>query len=108
MKWHSYKIGIILIIVLQDCIAVANMRQTAGLVVRKNVTADRDAETIKLMRSAGAIPLALTNIPELAMWWETTNCLYGTTKNPYNTRYILLHNDVILKNISFIEALRSM
>lgn len=73
----------------KDCIAVANMRQTAGLVVRKNVTADRDAETIKLMRSAGAIPLALTNIPELAMWWETTNCLYGTTKNPYNTRHIV-------------------
>ncbi|XP_072744853.1 fatty-acid amide hydrolase 2 [Anoplolepis gracilipes] len=73
----------------KDCIGVANMQQTAGLVMRKNTVADRDAEVIKLMRSAGAIPLALTNVSELAMWWESTNCLFGTTKNPYNTRHIV-------------------
>ncbi|KAL6448130.1 hypothetical protein ACFW04_000268 [Cataglyphis niger] len=71
----------------KDCIKVANMQHTAGLVIRKDIIADRDAEAIKLMRSAGAIPLALTNISELAMWWESSNCLFGTTKNPYNTRY---------------------
>lgn len=65
------------------------MQHTAGLVVRKDIIADRDAETIKLMRSAGAIPLALTNVSELAMWWESSNCLFGITKNPYNTRYDL-------------------
>lgn len=82
----------ILIIVLQDCIAVVNMCQTAGLVARKNAVADRDAKAIELMRSAGAIPLALTNVSELAMWWESSNCLFGTTKNPYNTRYSVLHH----------------
>ncbi|KAL0125492.1 hypothetical protein PUN28_004536 [Cardiocondyla obscurior] len=73
----------------KDCIAVKNMRQTAGLVVRKNTVADKDAEVIKLMRSAGAIPLALTNVSELAMWWESSNYLFGTSKNPYNTRHIV-------------------
>ncbi|XP_032677747.1 fatty-acid amide hydrolase 2-B isoform X2 [Odontomachus brunneus] len=73
----------------KDCIAVANMCQTAGLVVRKNVIVDRDAKAIELMRLAGAIPLALTNVSELAMWWESSNCLFGTTKNPYNTRCIV-------------------
>lgn len=73
----------------KDCIGIANMKQTAGLVVRKNTVADSDAEVIKLMRAAGAIPLATTNVSELAMWWETSNCLYGTTKNPYNTRHIV-------------------
>ncbi|XP_014468822.1 PREDICTED: fatty-acid amide hydrolase 2 [Dinoponera quadriceps] len=73
----------------KDCIAVANMCQTAGLVARKNITVDRDAKAIELMRSAGAIPLALTNVSELAMWWESSNCLFGTTKNPYNTRCIV-------------------
>ncbi|KAL6448126.1 hypothetical protein ACFW04_000268 [Cataglyphis niger] len=73
----------------KDCIKVANMQHTAGLVIRKDIIADRDAEAIKLMRSAGAIPLALTNISELAMWWESSNCLFGTTKNPYNTRHIV-------------------
>ncbi|XP_026823822.1 fatty-acid amide hydrolase 2-B isoform X2 [Ooceraea biroi] len=73
----------------KDCIGVANMQQTAGLYVRKNCVAERDAEAIKLMRSAGAIPLALTNVSELAMWWESSNCLFGTTKNPYNNRHIV-------------------
>lgn len=68
------------------------MRQTAGLVVRKNTIVDKDAEVIKLMRSAGAIPLALTNVSELAMWWESSNCLFGITKNPYNTRYDILRH----------------
>lgn len=72
---------------LQDCIAVAGMHQTAGLVVRKDTIAEKDAESVRLMKLAGAIPLALTNVSELAMWWESNNCLFGTTKNPYNTRY---------------------
>ncbi|XP_078045638.1 fatty-acid amide hydrolase 2 [Augochlora pura] len=73
----------------KDCIGIAKMKQTAGLVARKDVVAERDAEVVSLMRAAGAIPLATTNISELAMWWESSNCLYGTTKNPYNTRHIV-------------------
>lgn len=73
----------------KDCIGIANMRQTAGLLIRKDSVAKSDAEVVRLMRAAGAIPLALTNVSELAMWWETSNCLYGTTKNPYNTRHIV-------------------
>lgn len=61
------------------------MKHTAGLLARKDTISDRDAEAIKLIRQAGAIPLATTNVSELAMWWETSNCLYGTTRNPYNT-----------------------
>ncbi|XP_076674187.1 fatty-acid amide hydrolase 2 [Andrena cerasifolii] len=73
----------------KDCIGIANMKQTAGLVIRKDTVSEQDAEVIRLMRAAGGIPLATTNVSELAMWWETSNCLYGTTKNPYNTRHIV-------------------
>lgn len=73
----------------KDCIAIANMKQTAGLVVRKKIVAKEDAEVVRLMKAAGAIPLVTTNVSELAMWWETSNHLYGTTKNPYNTRHIV-------------------
>jgi fatty acid amide hydrolase 2 len=62
------------------------MQQTAGLYARKNTIADKDAEVVRLMKSVGAIPLVLTNVSELAMWWESSNCLFGTTKNPYNNR----------------------
>ncbi|XP_014205027.1 fatty-acid amide hydrolase 2 isoform X2 [Copidosoma floridanum] len=73
----------------KDCIAIENLKQTAGLVARRNYRAARDAECVRLMRLAGGIPLATTNVSELAMWWESTNCIYGTTKNPYNTRHIV-------------------
>ena len=31
------------------------------------------AEPIKRIRDAGAIPIAVTNVPELCMWMETSN-----------------------------------
>ncbi|XP_058799094.1 fatty-acid amide hydrolase 2 [Phymastichus coffea] len=73
----------------KDCIAVEGMKQTAGLVARKNYRADKDSEGVKLMRLAGGIPIATTNVSELAMWWESTNRIYGTSRNPYNTRHIV-------------------
>jgi Asp-tRNA(Asn)/Glu-tRNA(Gln) amidotransferase A subunit family amidase len=38
------------------------------------------------LKEAGAILLAITNVPELALWWETSNTIYGTTNNPYDSR----------------------
>jgi fatty acid amide hydrolase 2 len=36
------------------------------------------------MKESGAILTCLTNTSELCMWLESSNYLYGTTKNPYN------------------------
>ena len=33
---------------------------------------------------AGAIPLCVTNVSELGCWWESSNPIYGVTKNPYD------------------------
>lgn len=38
------------------------------------------------LKSAGAILLAVTNVPEGIMWGETANTLFGRTNNPYDTR----------------------
>ncbi|KJH46693.1 Amidase [Dictyocaulus viviparus] len=38
------------------------------------------------MRAAGAILLAISNVPEVCMWVETYNTIYGRTANPYDTR----------------------
>ena len=50
--------------------------------------ATKDASVVENLRNAGAIPIAVTNCSELCMWWETTNNLYGTTNNPYDTSKI--------------------
>lgn len=30
--------------------------------------------------------MAITNVPELALWWESSNKLFGRTNNPYDIR----------------------
>ncbi|CAL1299384.1 unnamed protein product [Larinioides sclopetarius] len=70
---------------VKELIAVEGMPFTAGLVSRKNVRAPCNAETVKLMKAAGAIPLVTTNVSELGMWYESYNRVYGRTCNPYDT-----------------------
>ncbi|XP_027237585.1 fatty-acid amide hydrolase 2-A isoform X2 [Penaeus vannamei] len=69
----------------KDCMAVKGLRQTAGLYSRRNFIAEEDADVVHLMREAGAIPLCVTNVSELCMWWESSNTIYGRTNNPYRS-----------------------
>lgn len=55
-------------ITTKDCIQVKGLLNTAGIYYRKDVRAEEDAPVIDLMRKAGAIPLALTNVSECCMW----------------------------------------
>lgn len=64
------------------------MRYTAGLVKRKNIIGQFDADVVCLMKKAGAIILAVTNVSELCMWWESNNHVYGRSCNPYDNRRI--------------------
>ncbi|XP_063244064.1 fatty-acid amide hydrolase 2-A isoform X2 [Bacillus rossius redtenbacheri] len=73
----------------KDCLQVKGLCHTAGLYCRKDVRAAGDAAAIAAMRKAGAIPLALTNVSEVCMWWESNNTVHGRTSNPYNTHHIV-------------------
>uniref|UniRef100_A0A2R5L8J4 Putative amidase n=2 Tax=Ornithodoros turicata TaxID=34597 RepID=A0A2R5L8J4_9ACAR len=64
------------------------MIHDSGLVARAGFRAPQDADCMALMRTAGAIPLVVTNVPELAMYWESYNNVHGCTSNPYDTRRI--------------------
>ena len=44
-----------------------------------------DADVVAALRAAGAIVWGKTNTPVKAADWQTTNALYGTTNNPYDT-----------------------
>lgn len=69
---------------LKENFAFAGYPQVSGLVARKAAIADRDAPTVARLRAAGAIPLGFTNTPELCMWMETHNRVYGRTGNAYH------------------------
>ena len=51
-----------------------------------NKKAPTDAECVKLMKEAGAVIIATSNIPEINRWQETRNNIIGQTNNPYDTR----------------------
>lgn len=73
---------------IKESFAVEGMPNTAGQVSRRDVISRRDAVTVQRLRTAGAIPLGVTNVPELCMWMETSNRVYGRTNNPYDPRRI--------------------
>jgi amidase len=43
-----------------------------------------DAPVVERMRAAGAIPIARTNLPDLALRWHTDSALHGLTRNPWH------------------------
>lgn len=70
---------------VKGSIGVKGLKHTSGMVTRNKITAEDDAVSVKQAKKAGAIPLLVSNVPELCMNWETSNKLVGTTKNPYDT-----------------------
>lgn len=73
---------------VKETFALAGMPNTAGLVSRVGQPAAEDAITVRRLRAAGAIPIGVTNVSELAMWFESDNKVYGRTNNPYDTSRI--------------------
>ncbi|XP_035221922.1 fatty-acid amide hydrolase 2-like isoform X2 [Stegodyphus dumicola] len=70
----------------KEAIGVKGLAQTCGQVRDKDRKAVKDSDTAALYRKAGAIPVTVTNVPELCMWWESANHVFGMTKNPYDIR----------------------
>lgn len=69
----------------KDSLCVKGMVNASGWYYRKDVKADDDTPAIANMRKAGAIPFCLTNVPELCLWFESNNTVFGRSKNPYDT-----------------------
>lgn len=73
----------------KDCIPVKGLIHSSGLLKRKHIIAEDDAKSITSLRNAGAIPIALTNVSELCMWWESANKVHGRSCNPYDISRIV-------------------
>lgn len=69
---------------VKETISVDGYAFTGGLLGRKFIKAPKNADAVELLMKAGLIPIALTNIPEMAMWWDSANPVYGRTNNPYD------------------------
>lgn len=72
---------------MKEMFAVQGMKSTSGSFYLKNQTSIYDAAVVTRLKNAGAILLGTTNVPEIGLWFETYNRIYGTTNNPYNLKH---------------------
>jgi amidase len=75
---HGLPIGI------KDIVPTAGIRTTYGSPIYVDHVPQEDAEVVRRLRKAGAIVLAKTNTPEFAAGANTTNAVFGATRNPWN------------------------
>lgn len=71
---------------IKEAFAFAGMPNTSGLWARRDVVASEDATVVARLRAAGAIPLGVTNVSELCMWFESQNEVWGRTHNAYDAQ----------------------
>jgi fatty acid amide hydrolase len=72
-------------ITIKENIDTRGLASTLGMRARQGTPAEEDAVLVKMAREAGAIVLAKTNVPQtLLSPMETTNALFGTTRNPFS------------------------
>jgi amidase len=70
---------------IKDSIEVRGTVCTAGTIGYANrPRSARDATLVARLRSAGAVPLARTNLPDLLFAFESDNLISGRTNNPYD------------------------
>ncbi len=69
---------------VKDCYDISGLRGTRGSRAFADRIADADTLHVARLRKAGALPFAKTNTPEFTMGGQTTNLVFGTTRNPYD------------------------
>jgi amidase len=73
-------------IAVKDLADTAGIRTTYGSLVFADHVPDADAPHVALLRAAGAVIIGKTNTPEFGAGSQTFNAVFGTTRNPWDTR----------------------
>jgi fatty acid amide hydrolase len=71
-------------VTIKECFDLAGTASTFGLTTRRHEIETKDDPYVAALRAAGAIPIAKTNLPQLMIYTETDNPLYGRTNNPWD------------------------
>jgi len=69
---------------VKENIDMAGLPTTWGVPALAQAVVPADAPVVERMRAAGAIPIARTNLPDMALRVHTTSSLHGLTKNPWH------------------------
>ncbi len=69
---------------IKEMISVQGLRQTVGSVHRRDFIAKSHSTVFDRLKKSGALLLGTTNVPELGLWYECDNVVYGKTSCPYD------------------------
>jgi len=69
---------------VKESFHLAGTASTMGLATRDQPLAE-DGIMVRRLKNAGAIIVAKTNVPQMMLWHECDNPLYGRTNNPWDT-----------------------
>jgi len=72
-------------IAIKDLSRLAGVRTTWGSPIFQDYVADRSDIGVESLERNGAIAVAKSNVPELGIGANTTNPVFGATRNPWNT-----------------------
>src|SRR5258706_6923595 len=69
---------------VKENIDMAGLPTTWGVPALAKAVVPVDAPVVERMRAAGAIPIARTNLPDMALRIHTDSSLHGLTRNPWH------------------------
>ncbi|RZC41612.1 fatty-acid amide hydrolase 2-B [Asbolus verrucosus] len=69
---------------VKESCSLAGLSLCGGTLERIGIKADKDGEVVSKLKASGAIPLLVSNTPEICLCWESTNFITGRTNNPYD------------------------
>lgn len=72
-------------VAVKSNVAVKSLAWNAGMAARRGIVADRDAESVRRLRDAGAIVIGTLNMQEAALGATTDNPWFGRGINPHGT-----------------------
>lgn len=72
-------------VAIKDTAHVAGEITTQGTGAHSGVPAAQDSDAVLRLRSAGAVVIGKTNLPELAILGTTESATWGVTRNPWDT-----------------------
>lgn len=73
-----------LVITVKDTHLTRGIRTTFGSPIYRNLIPNQSHFHVELIEAAGGIVIGKSNVPEFAAGSQTTNPIFGSTKNPYD------------------------
>ena len=72
---------------IKECLDYTGTPSTLGVLARKKDVAKATDLYVEALQNEGGIVLGKTNVPQLMIFIECTNRVYGTTNNPINPKF---------------------